>query len=446
MFTLDSAQLGYRKHFRTNPIDSLGGLLRQPSGKSNYDSMMVDSGRQRSVTGSVEAQSAGGSQSALLIGGIPFADGRSMLRYGLELGNALRSKLGAGWTFQDCNAAPADLTRTLQGQLGYRAATALVRYIGYPVKASRLEADVFHILDHAYAHLLLSLDSRRSVVTCHDLIPLLISRGVLDIPMPSHVGWSFFFRMRLMKRAAYIISDSESTRRDILEYLEIDPERVVTIPIGVSQAFHVAGDRERSIQLRSRLGIPQDAKVVLTVSGNLRYKNIPSILRAMDILARQRGINVRFLRAGGDFSRQEKQLIKELGLGDCVQYAGSPATDEDLAHLYRLADVFAFPSLYEGFGWPPLEAMRCGTPVVASNAGSLPEVLGGAALLVDPKDSLGLADALETLMQNPSLHAEMAARGLKRAGQYTWDRTAEQTRDVYQRVMKECGRPSVSGR
>ncbi len=406
---------------------------------------MVDSGRQRSVTGSVEAQSAGGSQSALLMGGIPFADGRSMLRYGLELGNALRSKLGAGWTFQDCNAAPADLTRTLQGQLGYRAATALVRYIGYPFKASRLEADVFHILDHSYAHLLLSLDSRRSVVTCHDLIPLLISRGVLDIPMPSHVGWSFFFRMRLMKRAAYIISVSESTRRDIIRYLGVDPERIITIANGVSQAFHPDCDRQKTAQLTNLLHIQADAKVVLNVSGNSGYKNIQSILRAMNIL-RQRRLKVVFLRVGEDFSPAEKQLVEELKLSDCVRYVGSPKSDEDLIHFYQLAHVFAFPSLYEGFGWPPVEAMRCGTPVVASNAGSLPEVLGDAALLVDPKDSLGLADAVGALMQNPSLHAEMAARGLKRAGQYTWDRTAEQTRGVYQRVMQESCRPSVNGR
>ena len=401
----------------------------------------VNSSEQHELEGHTEARPSTETRStALLLGGIHAADGRSMLRYGLELSEALRSGPETDWQFEDFSATPTCFANNLWEALGARTVTALVRYLEYPIKASRLVADVFHILDHGYSHLLLALDPRRSVVTCHDLIPLLISRRVLDVPMASHVGWTFSFKMRLMKRAAYVITDSESTRRDIVKYLGIDPERVITIAVGVSQAFHPSGGRERSAQLKSQLGVPQDANVVLTVSGNLEYKNIPSILRAMNILRRQRRTNVRFLRVGGDFSLREKRLIKELELGDCVQYAGSPETDEELASLYQLADVFAFPSLYEGFGWPPLEAMRCGTPVVASNAGSLPEVLGDAALFVDPEDTLSLADAIGSLIKDPSRHAEMAARGLRRAARYTWERTAEQTRDVYRRVVREYGR------
>jgi glycosyltransferase involved in cell wall biosynthesis len=363
-----------------------------------------------------------------------------MLRYGRELRRALRSTPETDWQVEDFSPTSTRFARYLRERLGAQVVTAFVRYLEYPITALRMDADVFHVLDHGYSHLLLALDPRRSVVTCHDLIPLLISKRILDVPMASHVGWTFLFRMRLMTRAAYVIAVSESTRRDIVKYLGINSERVVTIASGVSQAFHPSGDRESSARLRSQLSIPQDAKVVLTVSATSEYKNIPSILRAINVLSRQRGRNVKFLRAGGDFSLQEKRLIEELELGDCVRYAGSPETDEDLARLYQLADAFAFPSLYEGFGWPPLEAMRCGTPVVASNAGSLPEVLGDAALLVDPKDTLGLADAIGRLIENPSLHAEMAARGSKRAAYYTWERTAEQTRDVYQRVVREYGR------
>jgi len=343
---------------------------------------------------------------------------------------------GHGWTFENLSAAPTNLTKSVQKRFGDRAATALVRYIQYPVKVLRLEADVFHILDHGYAQLLLSLNSRRSVVTCHDLIPLLISRGVLDVPMASHIGWSFLFKMQFMKRAAYIIAVSESTRRDIVKYLGLDPERIITIANGVSQTFQPSRDREKQRQLMGVLGIPPDAKVILNVSGNTGYKNIQCLLRAMNIL-RQRRLKVVFLRAGDDFSAREKQMVEEFNLGDCVRYIGSPETDDELVYLYQLAHVFAFPSLYEGFGWPPLEAMRCGTPVVASNAGSLPEVLGDAALLIDPKDPLSLADAIVGLVQNASLHAEMATRGLKRVAHYTWDRTAERTREVYERVARE---------
>ena len=177
--------------------------------------------------------------------------------------------------------------------------------------------------------------------------------------MASHIGWSFFFRMRLMKRAAYIISVSESTRRDIIRHLGVDPERIVTIANGVSQAFNTYSDRQKMAQLVNLLHIQADAKVVLNVSGNSGYKNIQSILRAMNIL-RQRRLKAVFLRVGEDFSLPEKQLVEELKLSDCVRYVGSPKSDEDLIPFYQLAHVFAFPSLYEGFGWPPVEAMRNG--------------------------------------------------------------------------------------
>ena len=244
-----------------------------------------------------------------------------MLRYEIELGKALRSKPGMGWEFGDVSAVPTGLTKNLRQTLGHRATTALVRYIEYPLKAARLKADVFHILDHGYSNLLSWLDSRRSVVTCHDLIPLLISRKVLDVPMASHIGWSFLFKMQFMKRAAYIITDSESTRRDILKYLRIKPERVVAIPLGVSETFHSVQDRERSAQARTKLDISRDATVILTVSGNVEYKDIPSILRTLDVI-RQRGTNVKFVRVGGDFTLQERQLIKKLNLENYVRYAG----------------------------------------------------------------------------------------------------------------------------
>jgi glycosyltransferase involved in cell wall biosynthesis len=367
-----------------------------------------------------------------------------MPRYGIELGEALRAK-SSDWQFDDFNVNPTIFARTLRGTFGARTANAVVRYLEYPATAARLKANVFHILDHGYSQLLVGLDPRRTVVTCHDLIPLLMAKRALDIPLASHIGWSFLLRMTLMKRAAYVISVSESTRRDIIKHLGMRPERVITVASGVSRAFRPLECPENSNQRRMRRDIPLNAKIVLTVSGRLGYKNIPLILRAMNILSRQRGMNIQFLRAGGDFSPKEKGLIKELELEDCVRYAGSPENDEDLVRLYQMADVFAFPSLYEGFGWPPLEAMRCGIPVVASNAGSLPEVLGDAALFIDPKEARSLADAIDRLLRYPVLRAEMAARGMKRAALYTWERTAEETRNVYRRIVLENDNFNLGG-
>ena len=342
------------------------------------------------------------------------------------------------WRFEDLNPPLSGFAKQLGQKVSQRTAVAMSRYIKYPIKASRLKAEVFHILDHTYSQLLLCLDPRRSVVTCHDLIPMLAFRRLLNVPVAYHIGWTFWLRVRLMKRAAYVIADSESTRRDIISQLKIDPERVVVIANGVSRIFQPSNDRTRLVQIKNGLGLSDDVKIVLNISANNEYKNISCILRAIDVL-RHRDSRVRFLRAGGDFSVPEKQLIKKLGISDYVQYVGGPATDCELADLYRLADAFAFPSFYEGFGWPPLEAMRCGTPVVASKAGSLPEVLADAALLVQPEDSLALADALSGLIWNPDLHAEMSVRGVKRASTYTWERTAEQTLNVYQQILREQG-------
>ncbi len=189
--------------------------------------------------------------------------------------------------------------------------------------------------------------------------------------------------------------------------------------------------------LRNQLGISPETKVILTVSGSQGYKNIGSILRALDILRRRSDARIQFLRAGADFSPEQNRLIKDLELREFVQFVGSPQSDQELAQLYQAADIFAFPSSYEGFGWPPLEAMRCGIPVVASNAGSLPEVLGDTALLVNPQDSGGLALAVERILKNPLLRNEMVGRGLKLAASYSWARTAQQTAGVYERVIRE---------
>ena len=369
-------------------------------------------------------------------------DSRSMQRYGRELRAALATALESEWKVNHFSAVPGRVAGALKQGVSARAVTAVMRYVQYPLNASRLKADVFHVLDHAYAHLLLALDPRRTVVTCHDLIPLLVHRRMLDLAMDTHVGWTFQFRMRFMRRAAYIIAVSESTRRDIINLLGVDPERVVTVPNGVAPVFHPSPDQLTSMRLRKQLQLPLDLKLVLNVSGTNEYKNIGLILRAIGIL-KQRRTNIRFLRAGGDFSAGERKLIRELGISDCVQYVGSPAGDSELADLYRLADVFAFPSFYEGFGWPPLEAMRCGTPVVASNAGSLPEVLGDAALLIEPHDARGVADALAALMSNQSLRAERVTRGLQRASTYTWERTAQQTGEVYQRIARDRRSPAL---
>lgn len=131
--------------------------------------------------------------------------------------------------------------------------------------------------------------------------------------------------------------------------------------------------------------------------------------------------------------RKLKELLGELSLEPFVHFVNHPP-EEDLVALYNMADVFVFPSLYEGFGMPPLEAMACGTPVVCSNAASLPEVVGDAALTVDPYDVEALAQAVCRVLIEPDLAADLRGRGLGRAARFTWERTARETVEVYRQV------------
>ncbi|MBI3764734.1 MAG: glycosyltransferase, partial [Chloroflexi bacterium] len=162
-------------------------------------------------------------------------------------------------------------------------------------------------------------------------------------------------------------------------------------------------------------------------------KNVSAILRAVAQVRRR--IPVRFLQVGGQFRAEERAIIREESLAHCVTQLPFVAR-EDLPALYAAADALAFPSFYEGFGLPPLEAMACGTPVVCSNAASLPEVVGEAALLVEARDSQGLAARLTQVLADPTLAGSLRARGIARARQFNWQQVARQTMAVYQKVAE----------
>ena len=161
------------------------------------------------------------------------------------------------------------------------------------------------------------------------------------------------------------------------------------------------------------------------------------MLKALHVLRTSVPLKIKLLRIGAPFAAEEQNLINEFGLDDHIVHAGRVDGDERLAGFYRAADLLAFPSMWEGFGWPPLEAMACGTPVVASNAASLPEVIGDAGLLVEPQDSEGLARAMQRLLTNDELRRSLIEKGLQRARCFTWERTALDTLAVYERVIRE---------
>ena len=232
-----------------------------------------------------------------------------------------------------------------------------------------------------------------------------------------------------VRRAARVLTNSEWTRGQVVELLGIPEERVLATPFGISPRFSPAeADRDA---LGARFGIR--GRYVLSVATREPRKNLVGLLRAFRALA-GRVEDVELVLAGGSGWLGE-EIGAELALaGERVRAVGF-VSDAELVELYRGAAAFAFPSLVEGYGFPPLEAMACGAPVVASDRGGLAEVVTGAAIVVDPADPEGLAAGLERVLSDPGAAADLRARGLERAAALTWEACAERTVQGYREAV-----------
>ena len=213
-------------------------------------------------------------------------------------------------------------------------------------------------------------------------------------------------------RAAFVLTVSEYSKQEIAEWAHVDSEKIVNVGNGVGPPFTPAGQKHDP-------GFPY-----LLYVGSRRYnKNVPRLLRAY----RASGVrgDVRLVLTGQP-DQQLSELINDLQLNGDVMFAG-PCTNEGLADLYRGAIALMYPSLYEGFGLPPLEAMACGIPVLTANVCSIPEVVGDAAILINPQEVQEIADGIRRLVEDCSLRQRLRERGLWRAQEFTWDKTAQKT-------------------
>ncbi|MDI3339562.1 MAG: glycosyltransferase family 1 protein [Sphaerobacter sp.] len=235
-----------------------------------------------------------------------------------------------------------------------------------------------------------------------------------------------------IRRAARVITVSESTRRDVLRLYPVDPSRVVTVPNGVDPSMAPVTDPARLRAFREARGLPDE---FLLFVGTLQpRKNLTGLLRAYAAV-RDR-VAAPLVVAGGKGWMYEPIFaeVRALGIEGRVIFAGY-ADAAELPLWYSAATAFVYPSLYEGFGLPVLEAMACGTPVITSDTSSLPEVAGDAALLVDPRDVDALAAGIERIMGDAPLRATLRARGLARARAFSWERTARETAAVYRAAL-----------
>lgn len=266
------------------------------------------------------------------------------------------------------------------------------------------------------------------VTTIYDVIPL-------TRPETQTVAQRLYWRVELpaaARRAAAIVTISEASKRAIVDTLGVPADRVtVTVP-GLEPAFSPQPSEART-ELRSRLGLG-DAPYVLSVGTIEPRKNVDRLLKAFARIAKDVSHTLVIAGRWGWKTERVVAAAKDPRLFDRVRFLGR-VEERDLPTLYSGADVFAFLSVDEGFGFPPLEAMACGTPAVVSNQGSLPEVVGAAALLVNPLDEEEIASALRRLLSDAPLRTRLTEHGRTWVRQFTWERTARQTAEVYATIL-----------
>jgi glycosyltransferase involved in cell wall biosynthesis len=320
------------------------------------------------------------------------------------------------------------------GTKPWRAGIAAATLLGLALDRWVAGADVFHATDH----LLPPLRRVPTVFTVHDL-------AFLTHPathLPSNRAFLRLMMPRFVRAATVVIADSEATRRDLLRYYRVAPHKVRAVPLGVEPAFRPADAQAARALVAERYAL---AVPYLLFVGTLEpRKNLRGLLDAFrQLISRHTGEGdvpaLAIAGARGWWYRDLYRAARELGLGERVRFLGR-VSDADLPALYSAAAAFVYPSLYEGFGLPPLEALACGTPVVCSDRSSLPEVVGDAGLLVDPTRPGALAAALERILHDAALRQELRGRGLERAARYTWARTAAATAQVYEQAVREARR------
>ncbi len=297
-----------------------------------------------------------------------------------------------------------------------------------PYKLFRKDVNVFH----SPFLILPAWGTRcRLVITIYDMV-------VFKFPSLFPRKYSYFVKVMTtmaLRRADKIIAISVSTKNDILEIFNIPEEKIEVIYGGADEVFRKIDDRDLIDSVQSKYSL--DGPFILNVGTLEPRKNVARLIKAYEILQTRLTEKIKLVIAGGKgwlYDDIFKALSDSKVKDDIIIL--EKVEDSELPLLYNAASLFVYPALYEGFGLPVVEAMACGVPVVTSNVSSMPEIAEGAAVLVNPKNTVELADAMYETLMNGSLRDKLVKRGIERAGRFRWETTAKQTLEVYEAVEK----------
>jgi glycosyltransferase involved in cell wall biosynthesis len=295
-----------------------------------------------------------------------------------------------------------------------------------PLYIKKNNPDVIHDTYHFAPFLFLK--KFKKVITVYDITPILYP----ETHKISRIFMHKYFFSPILKSSDKIISISENTKRDIIKHFKIPEDKIKVIPLAANENFRKLDENETS-KIKSKYNI--NFPFILYVGTLEPRKNIPNLLNAFYKIKKQ-GIAHKLVIAGGKGWKYKEifETIEKLNLQNDVIFTGY-VPDEDLPGLYNAADLFVYPSLYEGFGLPPLEAMQCGTPVITSNTSSLPEVVGDAGIMVNPHDIGELANKMYEVLTNKDLRKELSKKGIERAKLFSWKKCAEETLKVYESLQ-----------
>ena len=290
---------------------------------------------------------------------------------------------------------------------------------------------LFHVTDGSHAYLTRWLPPDRTIVTTHDVIPLLQSLGKFPVPSPGRQArWLIRQSLKGLARSAGIVADSQGTAADIAQFGSISADKLRVVPLALPLTLQPAANATVTAnQLR------QNAEpFVFHIGNNGFYKNRTGVVRIFDLVRKQLPTPLRLKMAGPSLDASLRLLIQDLRIEHLVDLL-IDIDDDQLIKLYQQARLFLFPSIYEGFGWPPLEAMAWGCPVVCTHAGSLAEVVGDAALVGDPADEQGLAQLCLKILDDPLLAQQQQSLGLQRATLFSIERLRADLLSVYHDVQ-----------